>query len=99
MQIKASDIRLVLDTVEWPEQYTAFDREWNPIGYIRVKRSMCEVWCPDAGSDDLVYSAELDVGYMGFGSSEERDKHLKLARESISEWCNKHPGVYGEYEL
>lgn len=79
---------------EYPEQYEVYDSERHMVGYIRVKDHYCEAWCPDADSNDMVYSSYV-TGYMSFDKVE-RSAHLIKSLYAIKQWCISHPGEYGK---
>lgn len=87
--MKASDVRFVKLTTECPEQYDAIGTDGNLIGYVRVRWGFCTAWCPDAGSDNEVYTAKLKQGWWSFGSNKERMRNLHKVRAAISSWWNQ----------
>lgn len=82
-RIKPGDIRLEMTSLAFPEQYDAFDKEGNQIGYLRVGTSDFRVECPDCGGDE-VYAAFPD-GYGSFTDGE-RDGFLEKAKRAIARY-------------
>ena len=88
--MKASDITLACTCALAPEQYDAIDRAGNIIGYIRTRWGYCEVWCPDARSEDIVYMNRTR-GFCSFANQWERKWHLGNAKRSIAKWWSNRP--------
>ena len=83
----------------FPEQHNAYAPNGNLVGYVRVRNGWGLTYCPDSGSNEKVY--ESYIGGVGgyFNSNNERKKHLREIKKCIAQWCNEHPGIYGENDL
>ena len=85
--MKASEITLVKTSAAFPEQYDALDQTGNEVGYIRLRRGYLEVYCPDAGAPQPIYTYTYPFsGLTEFPSEEERQWQLELIKKCIAAW-------------
>lgn len=83
-RIKPGDIRLKMTCSACPEQYDAFDKDGNQIGYLRLRHGEFRVDCPDC-DEDTVYEAYLGYGIGSFEDSE-REGWLEKAKRAIAKY-------------
>jgi hypothetical protein len=83
MNLLIHGYRLVLTCCACPEQYDVHDDEGKQVAYIRLRRGVCSVQCPDYGGE-VVYTAEPKGD--GIFHDDERMKYLYAAILAVQEW-------------
>lgn len=92
-RVKPWEIRLEMTCPSCPEQYDAFDRDGNQIGYLRLRGGSFRVDCPDCGGT-TVYEAD-PAGWFEFEDGE-REWFLEKAKRAIAEyWRTAEGGASG----
>ena len=81
-RIKPGEIQLKMTYAVCPEQYDAFDKDGNLIGYLRLGDDF-QVDCPECG-EETVYAAYL--GYGGSFMDSEREGWLAKAKRAIARY-------------
>lgn len=87
--INGSDIMLFKTCSMCPEQYDAKDKNGKTIGYLRLRWGHFAVYCPNADSDNSIYSVKLNHNKGHFISRKERKKHLQKAKFAIAAYWNR----------
>ena len=76
-KFEINGLTLKMTCTAFPEQYDVFDKNYNQVGYIRLRNGWLYCSIPDC-SDDIIYEAYPNGADGCFVSDKQRSHYLKV---------------------